>query len=712
MIGMAHFKKWEQWSYLVFGESRTSKKGETMRFYRGITVPIRSAPAVIDQIRTRGLLPGDGNWRMSAADLKGRLEEIWRKPKVTYADTKPTEGNPGPSWVCACAEEQGAVYYACRHDKSGENDTPILISFDAEASDAVVDGRDFLYTAFQLSDAARGRTVLEQLFGPAILRYADRAWGVDGDERIALCDLAVQDNAVVLAHADNKTVIAGRFGTLLRSAFLVRTPVPAARIADVRVVEDAYELPEPDIVLGGLIRQGRPDAADAGLSDAGLAPARAYRDTTCGSYRQDRRACVAFSGPFREAVFIFDPCRFPVVGEQGARRVTSFRRSAHWRTNAHGTTFPVRAHNVTRDDWDAGLLPADLRRQDASSLLAQHSVRRASACFVIPNARCPVCSAGVYFYANQFGSRVYFDDLGPPWPKHPCTDNPRQRIEAHREAPGALIPRKLGLRRELIEAANVTGMLRGKAAGARSGREWTLLVITLVDRRGEKNTVEAEYLDSLSHETTEFTCLSSEAVFEVGDLISKKDNQLSFVHKGTLAAVTFVDGGKVSLPKMEAPSTKANQPRVPPTTKSRGRPPVPPAPPNTLARAKPEMTLADRKHFQSKGMTIEQFCASLAPVVKAFAREGTRKPRDVAVRLTYEGRKTACGGKWTPRLVYLLLARIFDNRTNEDRSGRNAGRQETPSPTGGRANQRQPLTTEEIARRKAALKSASRHQNQ
>jgi hypothetical protein len=99
-------------------------------------------------------------------------------------------------------------------------------------------------------------------------------------------------------------------------------------------------------------------------------------------------------------------------------------------------------------------------------------------------------------------------------------------------------------------------------------------------------------------------------------------------------------------------------------------------------------------------------------VVKAFAREGTRKPRDVAVRLTYEGRKTACGGKWTPRLVYLLLARIFDNRTNEDRSGRNAGRQETPSPTGGRANQRQPLTTEEIARRKAALKSASRHQNQ
>jgi hypothetical protein len=226
---------------------------KTMRFYRGITVPTRSASSVIDRIRTQGLLPGDGNWRMSAADLKGRLEEIWRKPKVTCADTKPTAGNPGPLWVCACAEEQGALYYACRHNRSGENDTPILISFDAEASDAIVDGRDFLYTAFQLSDAARARAVLERLFGPAILRYADRAWNVHGDERIALCDLAVQDSAVVLAHADNKALFAGRSGTQFRSAFLVRTPVPAARIADVRVVDVAVELPEPDVVLTDLI---------------------------------------------------------------------------------------------------------------------------------------------------------------------------------------------------------------------------------------------------------------------------------------------------------------------------------------------------------------------------------------------------------------------------------------------------------------------------
>lgn len=43
--------------------------------------------------------------------------------------------------------------------------------------------------------------------------------------------------------------------------------------------------------------------------------------------------------------------------------------------------------------------------------------------YVNPNAICPVCGASVYFYQSPYGGRVFFDDLGPPWPKHPCTDN-------------------------------------------------------------------------------------------------------------------------------------------------------------------------------------------------------------------------------------------------------------------------------------------------
>lgn len=41
--------------------------------------------------------------------------------------------------------------------------------------------------------------------------------------------------------------------------------------------------------------------------------------------------------------------------------------------------------------------------------------------FTVPNASCPVCGASVFFYQSPYGGRVYFDSLGPPWPKHPCT---------------------------------------------------------------------------------------------------------------------------------------------------------------------------------------------------------------------------------------------------------------------------------------------------
>lgn len=43
--------------------------------------------------------------------------------------------------------------------------------------------------------------------------------------------------------------------------------------------------------------------------------------------------------------------------------------------------------------------------------------------FTTPNASCPVCGESVFYYCNSYGSSVFFDELGPPWPKHPCTDN-------------------------------------------------------------------------------------------------------------------------------------------------------------------------------------------------------------------------------------------------------------------------------------------------
>jgi hypothetical protein len=48
--------------------------------------------------------------------------------------------------------------------------------------------------------------------------------------------------------------------------------------------------------------------------------------------------------------------------------------------------------------------------------------------YTIPNAKCPECDAVVFFYQSSNGGRVFFDELGPPWPKHHCTDKPVQSL--------------------------------------------------------------------------------------------------------------------------------------------------------------------------------------------------------------------------------------------------------------------------------------------
>jgi len=43
---------------------------------------------------------------------------------------------------------------------------------------------------------------------------------------------------------------------------------------------------------------------------------------------------------------------------------------------------------------------------------------------VVNPSTCKYCGQEVYFYANEYGSRVFFDELGPPWPKHCCENLP------------------------------------------------------------------------------------------------------------------------------------------------------------------------------------------------------------------------------------------------------------------------------------------------
>jgi hypothetical protein len=108
--------------------------------------------------------------------------------------------------------------------------------------------------------------------------------------------------------------------------------------------------------------------------------------------------------------------------------------------------------------------------------------------FVDPNARCPVCGDRVFFYRSPLDGRVFFDELGPPWPKHPCTDNANEhfprplpitssseteivRVQAEWQRAGwkPFWCRKT----EYKEDRNMTA-ISGKMEG--EGREWTLFV--------------------------------------------------------------------------------------------------------------------------------------------------------------------------------------------------------------------------------------------
>ncbi|WP_188527423.1 hypothetical protein [Sinisalibacter lacisalsi] len=57
---------------------------------------------------------------------------------------------------------------------------------------------------------------------------------------------------------------------------------------------------------------------------------------------------------------------------------------------------------------------------------------------------CPLCGGACYYYENEFGSKVWFDELGIPWTKHPCFENePELRLERPNNAAEALGPYEL-----------------------------------------------------------------------------------------------------------------------------------------------------------------------------------------------------------------------------------------------------------------------------
>ena len=52
--------------------------------------------------------------------------------------------------------------------------------------------------------------------------------------------------------------------------------------------------------------------------------------------------------------------------------------------------------------------------------------------------RCPTCSEDVFFFMCNCGSKVFFDELGPPWPIHDCDTSWTRRLRRTTDETGRI----------------------------------------------------------------------------------------------------------------------------------------------------------------------------------------------------------------------------------------------------------------------------------
>lgn len=107
--------------------------------------------------------------------------------------------------------------------------------------------------------------------------------------------------------------------------------------------------------------------------------------------------------------------------------MTTYNRRGHYRRGRNGQLVWVSGHSVTRasgQTYQSSYRSPPTSYQTPPKALPTSPARLPrSERWAKPNAICPLCGAAVYFYSNEAGSRVYFDEIGPPWPKHPCMDS-------------------------------------------------------------------------------------------------------------------------------------------------------------------------------------------------------------------------------------------------------------------------------------------------
>lgn len=209
---------------------------------------------VKELILLNGILGTEGkSWEIYFRNKKRPLVDI---NIHDYSDSNELFPESSSRAICACGDELSASYYACIHN---EGNFPLVVKFQTEIDDIYIDGRDFLYTVFQLWDMkspnnfSKIRQQIRGLFGDSILQYFDQCLTEkDHAKRIIYCNYACHDNDVKFAHLNNQTIIKGRYKTLFKSAFIVKAPICKGNILD--VFTPGHPSITPGITLENVIR--------------------------------------------------------------------------------------------------------------------------------------------------------------------------------------------------------------------------------------------------------------------------------------------------------------------------------------------------------------------------------------------------------------------------------------------------------------------------
>lgn len=208
----------------------------------------KAAHQYVEEIRASGSpLGADGGksglmrgFRLAVPAIRSHeLDPAEAAAKVVAAGPQ-TERDSELSAVCVCGDRGGAIHYATRSPGTG-----ILLCAEVPLDRLVIDGRDFLYSAFSRLVKADGKTaagyvsILKQSYSAILEQYVEvgRAFAHHVQLLFRLVDYVITDRRVIAAHLASRIRLFGRYNTAFRSAFGVVGGISASEVVQVSLAE-------------------------------------------------------------------------------------------------------------------------------------------------------------------------------------------------------------------------------------------------------------------------------------------------------------------------------------------------------------------------------------------------------------------------------------------------------------------------------------------